>query len=268
MIKLFELHEQVSAALGDVVYCSNTSIPDGARYNKNLRDKYIYRATLEMYRRCISPLSGSPRKVTVPYLQGLFPNQTSRLTVKCTPAVDMSGDISVVPPPFEYSALLPRMIYVYHGELEVKAHLVKGRKAESSVPINIYDSYRMNALKNARHTHIPNLSMTIESTNQIATQVRVYDYANEFQDARHKDGQDPWIVIYGLQIPNDPAQAVPGDPSNGNLPYSYGSYIEVEDYMLDMIVNLCSMYGLTDSQDLQSPEQILIANLNTITQRQ
>ena len=60
MIRIHEIHEQLSSSLGDIVYCNNTNIPDGARYTKALRDSYLQRSILETYRRIISQAIGYP----------------------------------------------------------------------------------------------------------------------------------------------------------------------------------------------------------------
>ena len=267
MIRLFEIHEQLSASLGDVVYCSNSSIPDGARYSKQLRDSYLYRAILETYRRMIANLTGMPRKGIVSYLQGVFPNLTYETVATCLPMLDnIAGNVI----PNEYYFVMPKMVYIYGGYLLVNTYGTPN-KQQASVPINMQTSHYLNSLKSSRHTHIPDLMMSVMesensyigwgmSTGITQTFVRLYDYADELSRATNSN----MVNVYGLKLPNDPSKAVTGSIPNV---WCFNSFMEVEDYMVGSIIAMATMYALFDSQEIQQTEQFLTTQLLQLQSR-
>ena len=264
MIRVYEIHEQLSASLGDVVYCSNTNIPDGARYSKSLRDSYIYRAILETYRRIIVQMVGMPRSNIVAMLQSLLPNLTYSTIV--TPQQLMLSD-NTTPIPNEFWATLPKMIYVYNGTLIVSGHPTP-QKGIGRININVVTESKLQAIISSHNSHLPDLSMcTTESFNTYAnynmananqnfTMLRFYDYSGDLNQPANN------VFVYGLKLPNNPSTALPW--VSGITVWNYDSFVEIEDYMSQSVIALATMYALHDSQELTQTELFLSNQLTNL----
>lgn len=256
MIRIHEIHEQLSSSLGDIVYCNNTNIPDGARYTKALRDSYLQRSILETYRRIISQAIGIPRQNVVALLQSLFPHQTFSTTIIPQQLNDSNGN----PLPNEYWGSVPKMIYVYNGSLHTQ-NLYTPNKPNGRILIKVVPEAKVQAMVSGTHTHIPDLCMcvtesaltyantTMQNTSELFTVIRFYDLNNEIV-------ANSRITVYGLLLPRTLSTAVPVNaiPSSN---WNYDSYVQIEDYMVQSIISMATLYAMNDSQELQQTEMFL-----------
>jgi hypothetical protein len=57
-------------------------------------------------------------------------------------------------------------------------------------------------------------------------------------------------------LPNNLSTAVQYNPANPAA-WSFESYVQVEDYMVQSIIAMATLYALNDSQELQQTEMFL-----------
>jgi hypothetical protein len=89
-MRVWEAHIWLANALGDSIIVESSNgylIPDGVRYSKLLRDSYLYRAMLEIYRSTLEKVSMLPKQHISQILYSAFPNVITKeegITVTAT----------------------------------------------------------------------------------------------------------------------------------------------------------------------------------------
>lgn len=251
MITVAQIHEQLSASIGDQVYCTSEQIPDGVRFPKALRDSYIYRAILEIYRRNIIGLSGMPKNTRSRYLYTVFPNMHQIVSVTLI-TIDSNT----------YTGTIPRALYIHNGFIPVNSFNTNTSKANGQVLLHVQSADFTSALINGRNVQAPDsfleIIQTIYSSN---TTIYLHDYAGEMQFAKTANQ----IKLNILPLPRDPANAVP--VSQGGT-FVYTSNMDIEDTHVAAVISLASSFAYGDSQEPQAMEMLLGSMIQNIVPTQ
>ena len=153
------------------------------------------------------------------------------------------------------------MIYVYNGSLHTN-NLYTPNKPNGRIFVKVVPESKVQAMVSGTHTHMPDLCMCVTesaltyanaamtNTNEMFTVIRLYDLGREMIANTSN------MTVYGLRLPDSLSSAVPFNSANPAV-WSYESYVQVEDYMVQSIVAMATLYAMNDSQELQQTEMFL-----------
>lgn len=240
---LWEAHKDLALSIGDAVNIVlstppvSTDIPDGVRYPKLLRDSYLYRAVLEIYRRILKQVTVYPRLQAVQILERLFPNMT--LQVEVNPVTSITRDATItyeIDTDFLVNTNNPLALFIYSIDFEKD-------NGTGTYPIPFKESsINARGLINARN--VQRADTFAEFTNQ-GRNIYIYDKLGEI------DADNDKIFIRYLPYPFRFDSTI----DSPNL------RIDIEEVHVPVMLGLAQLYALTDSQEIQSNEQFLAMQL-------
>jgi len=223
---IWEAHNALALSLGDSIaivpnVISTTALPDGVRYSKSLRDSYLYRAMLEIYRQTLAGVVSVPKQLKGGILQGIFPNQVLTDTVS---AVNQTLDLR----PMKFLERKP--LYVFSVEIE---------DTENGLfyPLPVKSTYEAIALRNDRsdQKHDAFCVFRQETGSDGEMRMDYYDKASLTVD----------IKIMYLGYPRNPASLTPVEA------------LDMEESFISKVIALATLYGFSDSQDIPDFQQFL-----------
>lgn len=246
-MKIWELHRDLSYAIGDGVDTDSTHLPDGSRFTADQRNSYLYRAALKVYYDSLKSLLQLPRKQQVNLLHKIFP---SRICVYETTHYDSTAylDTATYPLIKRYDDLEIEPLYI----LSITG-LVNTLNTPYFVPIPIKDEFEFNSITNGR---------IVLNSDPIALLVLSQGVQNVIDERDSPDEQEPHcIVIWDkdfqlldqirityIDKPIDLSIYEIGDQSNNAIPNIFDTKWNIEEYMIPTILNQAHLFALIDDQ--------------------
>jgi len=215
---VWEAHRDLSLSLGDDVGASSTSIPDGVRYTKLLRDSYLYRAMLEVMKQLVTPFVMAPKPTLTNAISRMFPYLIEVET-------DTLYDNGVT-----WNGL---QSYTYNANKDVFLYLnAVYRVGTQSYPLPIKsDLMAHQGLLNSRNVQRPD---PFAVANAWAAPLTVYiDQLPDDMEVRY------------LAYPSNPVNQMPTER------------LEIEERYYTMMLALATLYGKIDSQEVDSLDRFL-----------
>jgi len=220
-VKIRDLHKVLSYTIGDGIdpYQDNGSwiIPDGARYIKDLRDEYLYRAAITVIERAVLQVLPISRADGSVMLRKLFPNFFEDIFIDI--------DLFDVETASRYTR--------YKKEQDVGMAYVASVTYEDdneSYPIVIMDGNRVSQLNNTKINHKPDPFTHVLGTPD-NTDIEVYNTYDPFDLTTGK------IRFIYLPYPGHPKDFTPDE----EYPF--------EKLHIKTLINIAAIYARYDSQD-------------------
>jgi len=160
-VKVYEAHLWLASSLGDSIIVDdiNGIIPDGVRYSKDLRDSYLYRAMLDIYKKAIERTVILSKQIASQVIYYTFPNMIKELLTNPLQGNNLNLDI------FDYKPLY--IISIEATDLN----------DDSTYPIPVRDHYKGVYLKNSRNVQNHDAFCTLVSLDD-KTLLNYYDALN------------------------------------------------------------------------------------------
>lgn len=243
-MKLYELHNELSTVIGDAVFCTETSIPDGPRISKELRDSYLYRAMLETIRRRLTLITKLGIKQVSAFMAILFKGMTARiegLSVEnyVDNVLEFSIDLNLYREPMHiYAAELKYM----QGTMEYKSY---------NIPIR-YDISYIAALRDSRR--LVNMDPCLVVTDHLKS------YAEQQEKDRYR------MQIFGLSYLTDTSDIslsvyyLPKIRHPKDIPYD--KELEFEESMYPEVITLASYYAAKTELTPENQVQTIIPEIS------
>lgn len=232
---LWEAHRDLSLTLGDSVGLEDfstsnppTFIPDGVRASKALRDSYLYRAMLSLMNDMLRQVVGADRKIANEIIMRMFPHMISRAEVNI-PSLRRNTFMDITGQQLGNKTLL----YLIS---------VDARNQYKRYPVPIKSASEANRLMNDRNVQRSDAFCTyftiVAGDQPDATKLRLYIYDQT-------DLLYDFTDVYLTFLP------YPTNPSSQQL----DEELDFEVNYYNTIIELGTIYGMAESQDLQAPER-------------
>lgn len=248
---VLEAHVAISDLIGDSIDITSlgTSLPDGARFTRSMRDVCLTRALYDTYRFALNSVANMPRQQAATLLQTMSPQTTVQARWEITSptvAYPVGGEYQ-----FDFNTVSAggtgtkawRPLYIYGMRLY---------RDGVYLPIPIKTSIEANGLLNSRNVQIPDTFAVYEAN---ATTSFV-------SDALYGSPQG-FLTIYdrkGDLLENDVVMVdympIPVKIDSSTIA-GYSRVIEIDAVREPMMLSLAQLYLHINGQDLESIERYL-----------
>ncbi len=228
---LWQAHMALAESLGDPIIVSGSPsfIPNGVRYSKKLRNLYIYKAMLSHLRESITEAAKVPKPIADEYLHRIYPNFMEKQTFP--KPVTALGTLS----------LDKRSVHVYVVDL--------GSTTIGNMNRMVFTERNPHSFQKSmsRHHLVRSEPVYYTMKGSAGTDVIYYMSSDDFQAQSTIANFNQMEVLY-IPVPKDPEQASNGDEA-----------LDFEELHLEKVLNMATVYGRIDDQDLADFQQFLPA---------
>lgn len=212
-MQIFEVHNALASRIGDTVEATNTSVPDGVRYSKSLRDSYLYESMLTIYKDLFKSLMAQPKASREFVLAKLFPNVT-RETILTLGGVTNYGS-------HEVSITATTYLYIIKARLEMTVNNVL---RQFPLPIRTVEEAAMKI-----NDYV--VSRPSPFAVWFGGQLHVYNYfSTSIANAT--------VKVYGIDLPIHPSTQSPTDD------------LDIEEVYLPTVLSYSVLKAMQDDQQV------------------
>lgn len=223
-MKLWQAHLALAQSLGDPITPtgSPTSIPDGVRYSKKLRDSYLYRAMMKTLSSILTQIASLPKHQQDLVLRKVLPNFSRTYS-----------DFKPLTPQQEYD-LGERAVHIYSVQVASTILPVDKRPVLYSWKTN----HQLAATTSSLHMVEPDPMFTTSmNADQTATIVKLWTNADDWAVILPDPLLDSVLISY-IPLPRDPSEAPDGDEP-----------LDFEPLLLEKVISTAVLLARVDSQD-------------------
>lgn len=240
MQTLGNLHNQLAYIIGDsIAPITNSTIPDGQRFSRQLREVYLQRALDEILSEIINQLVSLPNDIKSDIASRLFPTTLTTTTVQANLVANavanvFGGETRVTG--ISALGLRAAMFITATYNASTSDNLVNGQIPRVTKPIPIHDPIRANSLINSRSTQTPDVFFKAITgqpagiTGQWINDLYLYDYQGEISGGGY-------ISVSYIEYP----------PLLNTL--AWNTVVKFEDMYMNKVYQKAAMYARIDSQE-------------------
>lgn len=244
-MKVWEAHRDLSLSLGDSVGLESytldsppDTIPDGVRASKALRDSYLYRAMLNIVNDLLRQVIGLDKLTASNIISKVLPSMVNEAII---PVSDMRM--------YTWLDIGTDALGGY-GLLYLLSVILTDDLNNKNYPIPIKSQQEKNKLMNSRNIQRPDAFCTYMTQvagivpNPDIMRLFIYDGTSQLE---HFES----VILTYLAYPKNPAtQELDED-------------IFFEESYYNTVIELATIFGMADSQEIQSPERFYPQTLDT-----
>jgi len=236
---IWEAHRTLALAIGDAVpfldvngdeatkLSPPTSIPDGARILRYMRDNCLYRAILKVYHEILMSIAALDKETASRILEQIMPNRIF--------TINFVGSFSNGTMIRTLDELGNKLMYI----VNIYTNNANGKK----YPIPLRYGIDINGMINSRN---------VQGFDAFCTHYAIYKDDTEvsclmfFDDKDEIDGNEIYVRL--LEYPRNPADAISlTDPD-----YNWNMDLDIEETFVPKVLNYAKLYVMQESQDIDA----------------